>query len=59
MKKFIQQCGRSTRNKKDHCDTFVLDSLFWRYIKTAKDKNWLPTQFLNRCRNMDGSKPTL
>lgn len=59
MKKFIQQCGRSTRNKNDHCDTFVLDSLFWRYIKTAKDKNWLPNQFLNRCRNMDGSKPTL
>ena len=57
MKKFIQQCGRSTRNKEDHCDTFVLDSLFWKYIKTAKDKNWLPQQFLNRCRNMDGSKP--
>ena len=57
MKKFIQECGRSTRNKEDHCDTFVLDSLFWKYIKTAKDKNWLPKQFLNRCRNMDGSQP--
>jgi ATP-dependent DNA helicase DinG len=51
-KKMIQECGRSTRNENDHCDTYVLDASFWKWYKMAEDKDWFTDQFKKRVRKI-------
>ena len=55
MKKFVQQCGRSTRSENDHCTTYVLDESFVGYLKSAQKNHWLTEQFVKRCRPVTSS----
>lgn len=43
IKKFMQSCWRSVRSKDDKCDTYVLDSSAWYFIK--RDKELVPSWF--------------
>jgi ATP-dependent DNA helicase DinG len=53
FRKLIQECGRSTRNENDYCDTYILDSSFIKFLGTAKSKDWLPSQFIKRIRKIN------
>lgn len=44
----VQMCGRTTRNKEDHSDTYILDGCVVNLIK--KNKAYLPKYFINRIR---------
>lgn len=45
FKKFMQSCWRSIRSKNDYCETYVLDSSAWYYVK--RDKELLPQWFID------------
>ena len=48
--KFVQQCGRSTRNIDDFSKTYVLDGSFWYWFHKAKEKGWFSGNFLRRIK---------
>lgn len=47
--KLVQSYGRSVRSETDHADTYVLDQVFWRFIK--ENRKMLPAWFLNAVDN--------
>ena len=50
FKKFVQQCGRSTRNSEDHSVTYVLDNKFAYWFGKAKKNKWFSKNFITRIR---------
>ena len=50
FKKFVQQCGRSTRNSEDHSVTYVLDNKFAYWFGKVKKNKWFSKNFITRIR---------
>lgn len=50
FKKFVQQCGRSTRNEDDYAVTYVLDATFKYWFNKAKSKGWFSKKFIRRIK---------
>ena len=50
FKKFVQQCGRSTRNSEDYSVTYVLDNKFAYWFGKAKKNKWFSKNFITRIR---------
>lgn len=48
FRKFVQQCGRSTRNEEDYSVTYVLDSTFKYWYSKVKGKKWFSKKFMQR-----------
>lgn len=56
FKKFVQQCGRSTRNSKDFSITYVLDNKFLYWFGVAKKNKWFSKNFISRIKKGDFEK---
>ena len=50
FKKFVQQCGRSTRNSEDYSTTYVLDNKFLYWFNKAKKNKWFSKNFIVRVK---------
>ena len=50
FKKFVQQCGRSTRNEDDYAVTYILDATFKYWFNKAKSKGWFSKKFIRRIK---------
>lgn len=48
FRKFVQQCGRSTRDSEDYSITYVLDSTFKYWYGKTKGKKWFSKKFMLR-----------